>query len=185
MKLFFIFCLLLFSPVVALPSGIQYNTVTVDDLIARGCSPCYSEYYAAPTTSKNISSCAGPVLFVGAKYDWTLSVNLGAYGLASEVQTQTALNTPHLSNGVYWYFTPRESFGFLKDNTLQQNSADVGTTNPDSRLSWHLDNKYGGYRAGANTRLNSDTTWKKIIYNCPNGTLQSIVSTQLRKSYCY
>ena len=110
---------------------------------------------------------------------------VGAYGLASEVQTQTALNTPHLSNGVYWYFTPGQSFGFLKDNTLEQNSADIGTTNPDSRLSWHLDNKYGGYRAGANIGLNYDTTWKKIIYNCPNGTLQSIVSTQLRKSYCY
>ena len=182
MRLLLVSCLILFSPAVALPWGIQYNTVTVDDLLAGGCSPCLSEYYATPTTSANILSCAGPVLFVGAKYGWSSTLNLGAYGLASEVQTVTALNTPHLSNGVYWYFVPGQSFGFLKDNTLQQASADIGTTNPDSRLSWHLDVNgggvsVGGYRAGSYNQLNHDTNWQKIIYNCPNGTLQRTVST--------
>ena len=81
-----------------------------------------------------------------------------------------------MSNGVYWYFTYGKSFGFLGDTNLQQNSADIGTTNPDSRLSWHLDLIDGGWRAGANTGLNNDAVWQKVIWSCPNGTLQCKVS---------
>ena len=168
-----------FSPTnSAIPYGIQYNSVTVSDLMARGCSVCYKDTYAGHTTSNDISSCAGPVLFVGAHhyYNWSSSIYLGAFGLASEVQRSTELNTPHLSNGVYWYFTSGKSFGFLGDTNLIQNSADVGTTNPDSRLSWHLDNLYSGFRAGAYTYLNNDATWQKVIWSCPNGTLQCTVS---------
>ena len=35
------------------------------------------------------------------------------------------------------------------------------------RLSWHLDNSLGGYRAGATTSLNEDSTWRKVIYQVP------------------
>ena len=172
-----------FSPAAffgAIPYGIQYNNVTESDLMARGCSSCYSDTYAGNTNSNDISSCAGPVLFVGARkyiypWWWDSTFYLGAFGLASEVQRSTVLNTPHLSNGVYWYFTPGKSFGFLGDTNLQQYSADVGTTNPHSRLSWSLDNPFGGNRAGANTGLKS-TTWQKVIWSCPNGTLQCTVS---------
>ena len=93
--------------------GILIDTVTFDDLFADKCYPCYTAYYSDPTTYTKILSCAGPVLFVGAILDGESVFSLGAYGLASEVQTQTAINTPHLSNGVYWYFTPQWSFGFL------------------------------------------------------------------------
>ena len=158
-----------------IPAGILLNTVTYEDLIANKCSPCYSEYYHTPTTSTDISSCAGPVLFVGAIDDGDSVFSLGAYGLASEVQTQTALNTPHLSNGVYWYFTSGYSFGFLKDDTLQQSKADVGSSNPEYRLSWFVDSDYGGYRAGSQLNI-SDATWQKVIWSCPNGTLQCTVS---------
>ena len=167
-----------FSPTnSAIPYGIQYNSVTEYDLKARGCSVCYFKAYAGNTNSDDISSCAGPVLFVGAhKYMHLSSIYLGAFGLASEVQRKTASNTPHLSNGVYWYFTSGKSFGFLGDTDLQQEpTADVGTTNPDSRLSWNLDNPYGGYRVGSQLNI-SDATWYKAIWSCPNGTLQCTVS---------
>ena len=88
------------------PAGIVLNTVTYDDLKANGCTSCYSEYYSDYTTSANISSCSGPVLFVGSIKDGNPVYNLGAYDLASEVQTVTDLNKPHLSNDVYWYLTP-------------------------------------------------------------------------------
>ena len=155
-----------FSPTnSAIPYGIQYNSVTVSDLMARGCSVCYKDTYAGHTTSNDISSCAGPVLFVGAHhfYNWYSSIYLGAFGLASEVQRKTALNTPHLSNGVYWYFTYGQSFGFLGDTNLQQYSADIGSSNPPSRLSWYLDLGVGGYRAGYFSGLNNDATWQKEI----------------------
>ena len=100
---------------------------------------------------------------------WDAQAHLGAFGLASEVHNSTILNTPHLSNGAYWYFTPGKSFGFLKDTDLQQEpTADTGTTNPDSRLSWNLDNGEGGYRTGIYTFTDHQRGgFRKIIYNCP------------------
>ena len=162
------------SALFTIPYGIQYKSVTEDDLFSK-CSPCYEDKYSERTSTYMILSCTGPVLFVGAQkrfwFPWliTPTIYLGAFALASEIHKITVKNTPHESNGVYWYFTPLKSFGFLGDTDLQQNTtADVGTTNPDSRLSWNLDNRMGGYRAGALTEIDNKYT-KKIIYNCPNG----------------
>ena len=94
-------------------------------------------------------------------------MHLGAFALASDAQQITVLNTPHLSNGAYWYFTPGKSFGFLKDTDLHQEPAgDTGTTNIEARLSWNLENGYGGYRAGDYTEKTNRL--EKFIYNCPN-----------------
>ena len=134
-----------------------------DDLKSE-CSLCYEDEGWKRTFSINIINCAGPVLFVGAMVRWwwpsdAYRMRLGAFALASEVHQTTVLNTPHLSNGVYWYFTPGKSFGFLADMDLQQEpTADTGTTNADVRLSWNLDNGHGGCLL----------YFRKIIYNCPN-----------------
>ena len=164
------------STLFAIPHGIQDYSVTEDDLESRQCSLCYKASYFDQTFSNDILSCAGPVLFVGAQkymlwWWWDSTFYLGAFGLASEVHKSTVLNTPHLSNGAYWYFTSGKSFGFLKDDTLQQNPAgDTGDLNDNSRLSWHLDNSLGGFRAGAYTDLtikHNQRLFRKIIYNCP------------------
>ena len=162
------------STLFATPYGIQHYSVEPGDLESKGCSVCYQTAYHEVTTSNDILSCAGPVLFVGSQelvwdWDWEAQAHLGAFGLASEVHNSTILNTPHLSNGAYWYFTPGKSFGFLKDTDLHQEpTADIGTTNPESRLSWNL-SKYGGYRVGNNLRLSETVDYyRKRIYNCPN-----------------
>ena len=164
---------LLFLPsaVFAIPYGIQFDSVTEDRLESGQCSLCFDALYAKATYSEDILSCAGPVLFVVAQKNlywyWDPDFALGAFGLASEVHHFTVLNKPHESNGVYWYFTPGKSFGFLGDDTLQQATADIGDTNPRSRLSWNL-SKYGGYRAGNNLRLSeTNGLYRKRIYNCP------------------
>ena len=139
-----------------------------EDDLKSGCSLCYEDPYSERTASFMIINCAGPVLFVGAMKGWwwfwqTKIMYLGAFALASEVHQTTVLNTPHLSNGVYWYFTPGKSFGFLADMDLQQEpTADMSNTNAESRLSWNLDNGRSGRRTGEHTGL------KKFIYNCPN-----------------
>ena len=159
------------SAVFTIPYGIQYNSVTEDDLKSE-CSLCYEDSYPKPTSSGDILSCAGPVLFVGAyTQPWwlwqTKKMYLGAFALASAVHRTTALNTPHLSNGVFWYFTPEKSFGFLRDTDLKQEPAeDTGTTNIEARLSWNLDG-HGGYRVGDNHKESLYSS-KKLIYNCPN-----------------
>ena len=164
---------LLFLPLscalLTIPYGIQVNSVAKEDLNSE-CSLCYEDDGWKRTFSINIINCAGPVLFVGGTVEmWWPSnkMQLGAFALASEVHQTTVLNTPHLSNGVYWYFTPGKSFGFLKDDTLEQATADIGTTNPASRLSWNL-SKYGGYRSGLQIVSGWPAgTYRKRIYNCP------------------
>ena len=159
-----------------IPYGIQYNSFAEEDLKSE-CSLCYEEDYHESTSSSDILSCAGPVLFVGSRRHqfppWgKKTMALGAFALASAVHKTTALNTPHLSNGVYWYFTPRKSFGFLKDTDLHQEpTGDIGTTNFDHRLSWNLDNGQSGYRSGhyiEEGRWIEDYGYRKFIYNCPN-----------------
>ena len=173
---------LLFLPsaLFAIPYGIQYNSMSEDRLASGQCSLCFDAPYEKATYSEDILSCAGPVLFVGVKkaisglwyaiyHNWDDEFLIGAFGLASEVQRFTVLNKPHESNGVYWYFTPGKSFGFLGDDTLEQATADIGDTNPDSRLSWNL-SKYGGYRVGRDLRLGESERYglyRKRIYNCP------------------
>ena len=159
------------SAVFAFPYGIQYNSVHNKDLDNRGCTLCYERIYHSPTTSDDILSCTGPVLFVGGrKYEWwDPIIYLGAFGLAEEVHKSTDLNIPHESNGVYWYLHSGKSFGFLADMDLHQEpAADTGTSNPDSRLSWNLDNHYGGWRAGKYDNLAGQSYFNKVIWNCPN-----------------
>ena len=44
--------------------------------------------------------------------------------------------------------------------------ADTSLSHADGRLSWHLDQTIGGYRAGSLTNLNSNSVWRKVIYYC-------------------
>ena len=157
------------------PSGIQYSSESLRTLQTRGCTPCYDAYYLERTTSEEILQCDGPMIFVGAKASTGATFLLGAFGLATNVTAITHRDTPHLSNGVYWYRTPNTSFGFLDNTNLQQSPADKGTVNPHSRLSWTLDSSFydvadadlGGYRAGENIDLGFSKGFKKIIFNCP------------------
>ena len=161
-----------------IPYGIKYYSVNDYGLETGGCTICFDGYYENEIYSEDILNCDGPVLFVGVKKAtsglwyvvyglWDDDFLIGAFGLASEVHRFTVLNKPHESNGVYWYFTPGKSFGFLGDDTLEQATADIGTTNSRSRLSWNL-SKYGGYRAGINLRLSETAKkYRKMIFDCP------------------
>ena len=168
----------------AYPSEVQYG-VAVSNLIQSGCSLCYNKFYGDRTTTSIIESCTGKWLFVGAVASDSSTFLLGAYGLASDVLTQTALNTPHLSNGVWWYFTPGQSFGFADTSVIRQSPADYadypGTDiHTQSRLSWHLDQPFGGFRAGRNIFLNEDSSvWHKQIYNCPGLPIYFIYNVDL------
>ena len=84
------------------------------------------------------------------------SQSLLAAGLKTEVELETILNTPHLSNGTYWYNTPGQSRGFSKSPLINQDSCDWNEdlrTQPFAmyRLCWHRQDGYwavDGYRMG-------------------------------------
>ena len=152
--------------------GIQYNIVTPSDLSNYGCSVCYNVTYSTVTSTADIDQCIGPSLYVGAMRYGASSFLLGAFGSSLEIQTRTELNKPHVFNGVNWYFTAEQSFGFLDIRaSLNQYSADYQGDYSESRLSWHLDTYSGGYRAGAYASLNSDTSFMKAIFNCPGNSI--------------
>jgi hypothetical protein len=62
----------------------------------------------------------------------------------------TALNTPTLENGSYFYFTRRPIHRFRPEFHNQPSSADVENSGPcdagngDLRLSWHLSGSVDG-----------------------------------------
>ena len=152
-----------------LATGVQIETISLMKLSGLGCTVCYDESYGSRTTMKNMSSCAGPQVFVGSLASNATTFLVGAFGPVSVLHNHTNINSVRRHNGVCWYSKMKYSFGFLECGTeLNQNKADIGTTSPKSRLSWNFDNDLGGYRAGIHIGLNKDNEdWRKLIYSCP------------------
>jgi hypothetical protein len=145
--------------------GIRYNAPLLSQ-----CSVCVDVPYSHPTTSTEIESCKsqGNFIAVAARQGdaSTLSVVAGTY--SSELtQTSSSSTAAGPQNGAYWYYIPGQSFGFAGTSQILLNSADTMAIYEDcqDRLSWHLDGA-GGWNAGCNTYLNSDTIWRKLIYSC-------------------
>ena len=116
-----------------------------------------------PSSKHGLNNC----VFVGAKRTADSVFTLGAYASVSDVSTITAQNDPRVSRGVWWYNTPGSSFGFSATQTIQQNSADTGSSEAQSRLSWHIGQDFGGYRAGEAMGLNDDSDWYKYMLVAP------------------
>ena len=163
----------------SVPYGIQYSSIALSDLYDHGCSPCYSVSYSSMTSTANITTCAGPLLFVGARLDSSTTFLLGAFSTAQRVAEQTALDVTRLSNGVYWYLHSSKSFGFSGRPDIKQAPGDIASTMGHSRLSWNLDNELGGYRAGNDTNLSGSNHWRKAIYNCPEGEILPMIISSL------
>ena len=148
------------------PRGAQLDWISIANLTSYGCTVCYLQTYGTVTTSDNITNCTGPYLFIGGRATASSSFLLGAFDLSSVIHTQTPLNSPTESNGVYWFFTPSASFGFSQNANIQEGSAGTDIEGETS-LSWHLDLNVGGYRLGSIRGLNDSTDYMKAIYNCP------------------
>ena len=169
-----------------LPEGPLYSTVSLSALQQAGWTAHYDESYAHHTTSSIIRAIPqGACVFVGASNGDVDIVDVGAFADTASVVLETLENAPHYARGqscgcmsacvarcgahwcsfytgMYWYFTPSESFGFsassvrnevvatsivrlchcllcCRGQVIQQSSADVGSTQAESRVSWHLD----------------------------------------------
>ena len=168
----------------AYPScGVLYNYYEAS-LINQGYSKCYDEPYSNNTIEAYLTACAAmgyTFVFVGAKNSSdTTQFYIGSFGISSNVFRQTdSTNTAILDpGGAYWYNYPTLSFGFASSSSIYLNSCDLGEGSGDceSRLCWHLSAGVGGYRAGCTVSLNSDSSWRKVIYlgnqtySCQPGT---------------
>ncbi len=101
-------------------------------------------------------------MFVGAREASTGRILLGAYGLSDDVfETTSDVYNGHASNGVYWYNYQGRAFGFSAEQGINLSPGDISSSNSESRLSWLVGRKVGGYRAGT---LQSSKSLVKIIY---------------------
>ena len=140
-------------------------------LSLSGYTKCYDQPYSHVTTSTELAACSGSIwVFVGAKPSSSATnIVLGAFGYSSAVYTRTSsTTTAYLDRygGAYWYNYPLYGFGFSGVSTVHILDCDYAQPAGDCayRLCWNLDYGIGGYRVGCLENLNSDSTWRKVMY---------------------
>ena len=175
-KSFVIALMLLYLPLTAtiqscpegsysLPVGIKFD-VAVSDLV--GWSLCMKVPYSDATTIGKLLSCAQSprkVLLVGAIKTGQSILSMMAVASANEMlQSTNSTSTAVLRNGTFWYQLEGYSFGFSPTADIDLNYADTLMDSCESRLSWHLNNGIGGWRAGCDVDLSTASNWEKRVY---------------------
>ena len=151
-------------------TGVVYNYLE-STLVQKGFVKCYDQPYSHYTSSADLNACAGSeFIFVGAKSSSNANVfSIGAFGASVNVFTNTYSTSQAYYDavgGAYWYRYPGWSFGFASSSSVNLNSCDYNNPDCSHRLCFHLDQPFGGYRAGCTVGLNGDSTWRKVIYKC-------------------
>ena len=146
-----------------------YQNFPISEITNQGYKTCYSTLYSTPTTAADLSKCSGDgfaMVIVASIYGTSASnISVGAGGLASNVFATTGSSTAaNFYDNVYWYNYRTKSFGFSDAYTVSLYPGDTYDANDEKRLSWNLENSYGGYRSGKSINLNADSTWRKVIY---------------------
>jgi hypothetical protein len=146
-----------------------YKDYAISTLTKYGYKECYATLYSSVTNSSDIEKCSGDpnaMVVVGALYGTSATtIKLGGGGLSSQVFEPTASSsTANCYDGVCWYNYPTKSFGFSDTYYVALSPADTYNSADTARMSWNLDNGLGGNRVGTAMNLNSDSTYRKVIY---------------------
>ena len=171
------------------PSGIQQN-VSEQTLRNNGWTLFYEQTYG--TTIGNSTTPirpSGQYVILSGKAAGSSTITLAAAAPTSDVFTETAINTPQLLNGTYWYYTLATncgtcgSIGFAPSNSITQNSADVSNLEDPLRMSWHLEAGLGGWRLGTSVNINSDAYLKQVwTWNGPAAPAPAPAPVYVRQS---
>ena len=146
------------------PTGIQQN-VSEQTLRDNGWTLFLEQTYATRIGSSGSQLIpSGPYAILTGKAVGSSTLPVLAAAPTSQVFTATALDTPQLINGTYWYYTQNKSIGFSPTNIITQNPADNTDTSSPLRLSWHLLSGDGGWRLGATTWLNNSTDYLQQVW---------------------
>ena len=155
----------------SIPSGVQ---LLLPDSFLAGWTSHYDEGYTHATKRADLAvPSSAKWVFVGARSPEG-TITIGAVGARDEVLKETPRNRPHEHNGVAWYLTEGASFGFAPAgcevhqsdaDPLDSDSDDDMDNQGDFRLSWHLDNHCGGYRAGCIQPDDEEHEgWRKLLF---------------------
>ena len=146
----------------------SYDELTLN---LSGYTKCYDQPYSDVTTTSDLAACKGSTwVFVGAKPSSSATnIVLGAFGYSSTVYTTTSsTTTAYLDRygGAYWCNFPLYGCGFSGVPTVHILDCDYAQLAGDCayRLCWNLDYSIRGYRVGCLENLNTDPTWRKVMY---------------------
>jgi len=143
------------------PDGPQVN-VSIDTLTAGGWTLCHKELYSNNLTDAKVAQiqemCDGDNIMIGCKPSGTADrLSVAAWG-----RRKTVFNAGQES-GTRWYRTEK-AWGFAPANSpIDLTDADVksGVT----RISFHLNMRYGGFRCGERYHLNDSNDWERLFFH--------------------
>jgi len=155
--------------------GIAQNLV-ISSL--EGWTQCLAEPYGSNKTSiaEVQKACTGSLIMLACRPVGSATLQLAAYAPRDDVFFDTGSaggNTPHVANGVGWYYNSRYSWGFApKGDPIKRSSCDTEDSSiapgvdGDLRLCWHTQNDSitGGWRCGRNDNLNNDSSYERLIF---------------------
>jgi hypothetical protein len=158
----------------------RFSGVATDVPVASltGWTECYSGTYS---TTRNLgvlmSACSQANLLLGCRPVGAPNLQVAAQAPRTDVLFDTGTgDTPHVANGVGWYFNGSWSWGFApQGDAIHRNQCDLIAstlqtgTDPTLRLCWHTNGStlVGGWRCGADDQLNSSDGFERIIYEAP------------------
>ena len=108
------------------------------------------------------------VALAGATSDGAINFDVFAATTAGILNSITGKNATIFDNGAFWYHNDF-SVGFSDVSTITQGQADTFNSSNRAALSWHTissDNnttRYGGWRSGSNTGLNSNNIFQRYV----------------------
>ena len=147
-------------------SGVRTNVPNGDVV---GWQECHRSTYNANTPMANIlQACNGAQIMYGCQRNGAGAWQVLAQGARDVVFRDIGqVNNPVVDNNVAWYFSPNWSLGFAPvGQAISRNSCDTQNGLADQRICWHSGGNAmnGGWRCGANTGLNGDAGWTRVIW---------------------
>jgi predicted secreted protein/protocatechuate 3,4-dioxygenase beta subunit len=158
-------------------TGIR-NDVPVSTVTGGGWQECYRDTYNTNSPLSDVfTACSKARLMLACRPTGSPMLRVLAHAPREDVLFDTGTsNTPHVANGVGWYFSSDRSWGFAPEGKpIQRDACDVeessvsvpaGGPTAHQRLCWHTssDSLGLGWRCGDIDGLNYDTSYERIVY---------------------
>ena len=146
-------------------------------MAAGGWTQCHKELYNNPLNDSQVEEikkkCFGKRTFMACQRVGSDHLTLAAWGKQSTVFTSVTEEKlkchpckVKIEGGTKWYRT-LGAWGFIAANSsyLYIRHCDFDIMEDGTRMCWFCNKHIGGYRCGANHRLNKSNVWERVIFH--------------------
>jgi hypothetical protein len=147
-------------------TGVPTN-VPKEDM--KGWSVCYQDTYDNILEVDEIQSrCTKAIIMLACgevgSTDYTVVAHAPREDVFFYTGSENKSNTPHVANGVGWYFANDWSMGFAPERvTIYRYSCDIKTEKVEERLCWHSVGYDGGFSCGVQRWINDSKSWERFV----------------------